>query len=150
MITETVAKALGGRKSGFAWMALCPAHEDREPSLSITDADNGKVLVRCHAGCDQEQVIAALRSRGLWMESGPRRFTPFAPRAVATSQPDPDNTKRTDTMLAIWSSATPAGGTLVETSLVSRGLHLSPPRTLRFHVGRNILPAASGRRWSPS
>ena len=130
MIAETVAKALGGRKLGSGWMARCPAHDDREPSLSIRQSDNGKVLVRCHAGCDQEQVIAALRSRGLCMESGPRRFTRFA-RAVATSQPDRDDAKRTETALAIWSSATPAGGTLVETYLVSRGLHLSPPPTLR-------------------
>src|SRR5262249_14281390 len=108
MTAETVAKALGGRKSGSAWMALCPAHKDREPSLSITDADNGKVLVRCHVGCDQEQVIAALRSRGLWMESGPRRFTRFVPRAVVPSQWDRDAAKRTETALAIWTSATPA------------------------------------------
>ena len=51
-------------------MARCPAHEDREPSLSITDAKSGKVLVRCHAGCDQRQVIAALRSRGVWETEG--------------------------------------------------------------------------------
>ena len=144
MIAETVAKALGGRKLGSAWMARCPAHDDREPSLSIRQSDNGKVLVRCHAGCDQEQVIAALRSRGLCMESSPRRFTRFAPRAVATSQPDRDDAKRTETALAIWSSATPAGGTPVETYLVSRGLHLSPPPTLRFHVG---LKHPSGGIW---
>jgi hypothetical protein len=29
-------------------------HDDRTPSLSIRDADDGKVLVRCHAGCDHE------------------------------------------------------------------------------------------------
>jgi len=144
MIAETVAKALGGRKLGSGWMARCPAHDDREPSLSIRQSDNGKVLVRCHAGCDQEQVIAALRSRGLCMESSPRRFTRFAPRAVATSQPDRDDAKRTETALAIWSSATPAGGTPVETYLVSRGLHLSPPPTLRFHVG---LKHPSGGIW---
>jgi hypothetical protein len=61
--------------------ARCPTHDDREPSLSIRDADDGKVLVRCHAGCDQERVIATLRSRGLWMENGPRRFIRLAPRA---------------------------------------------------------------------
>jgi putative DNA primase/helicase len=144
MTAETVAKALGGRKSGSAWMAACPAHEDREPSLSITDTDNGKVLVRCHAGCNQEKVIAALRSRGLWMESGLRRFSRSAPRAVATSQPDRDDAKRTETALAIWSSATPAGGTLVETYLVSRSLYLSPPPTLRFHAG---LKHPSGGMW---
>ena len=53
MNAETIAKALGGRKAGGGWMARCPAHDDREPSLSIRDAGDGKVLVRCHAGCDQ-------------------------------------------------------------------------------------------------
>ena len=64
MTAETIAKALGGRKAA-TWMARCPAHEDREPSLSIADGKDGKVLVRCHAGCDQRDVIAALRERGL-------------------------------------------------------------------------------------
>ena len=62
MNAETIATALGGRKAGSGWMARCPTHDDREPSLSIRDADDGKVLVRCHAGCDQERVIATLRA----------------------------------------------------------------------------------------
>jgi hypothetical protein len=49
---ETIAKTLGGRKAGGGWMARCPAHDDRESSLSIRDADDGKVLIRCHAGCE--------------------------------------------------------------------------------------------------
>jgi hypothetical protein len=48
MKAETIAKALGGRKSGGGWMARCPAHDDREPSLSIRDESDGRVLVRCH------------------------------------------------------------------------------------------------------
>ncbi len=48
-----------------SWSALCPAHEDRNPSLSITNKD-GKILVRCHAGCSQESVINALKEMGLW------------------------------------------------------------------------------------
>ena len=39
--------------------------DDREPSLTVTDSKCGKVLVRCHAGCDQRDVIAALKGRGL-------------------------------------------------------------------------------------
>jgi putative DNA primase/helicase len=46
-------------------MARCPAHDDREPSLSLRDVD-GKVLVHCHAGCDQRSVIEALKGLGLW------------------------------------------------------------------------------------
>ena len=65
MTAEIIARALGGRKVGQGWTARCPAHDDREPSLSIRD-DGGKVLVRCHAGCDQHDVIAILKERGLW------------------------------------------------------------------------------------
>src|SRR5215831_18443731 len=70
---ESIAKALDGRKVGGGWMARCPSHDDREPSLSITDSQDGKVLVRCHAGCDQQEVIAALRARGIWDETGRRQ-----------------------------------------------------------------------------
>jgi putative DNA primase/helicase len=141
---ESIAKALGGRKAGGGWTARCPAHDDRTPSLSIPDADDGKVLVRCHAGCDQERVIATLRSRGLWMETGPRRFIRSAPRATSTSQPDRDDSKRSKAALAIWQSATSAGGSLVEIYLGSRGLHLPPTPTLRFHAG---LKHPSGGIW---
>jgi putative DNA primase/helicase len=135
MNAETIAEALGGRKAGGSWTARCPAHEDRTPSLSIRDADDGKVLVRCHAGCDQEQVIAALRSRGLWTEYGPRRLIRPAPRAAARSQLDRDDAKRSKAALAIWHSAISARGSLVETYLASRSLHLPSAPTLRFHAG---------------
>ena len=45
MIAEALAKALGGRKAGCGWTALCPAHDDRAPSLSIRDAEDGRILV---------------------------------------------------------------------------------------------------------
>ncbi|MGH7186942.1 MAG: DUF7146 domain-containing protein, partial [Pseudomonadota bacterium] len=112
-----------------------PVHDDREPSLSIRDADDGKVLVRCHAGCDQGRVIAALRSRGLWEEYGHRRLTRPAPPVDAYDRSERDDAKRTEAALAIWQSATLADGTPVETYLASRGLHVSPPPAIRFHAG---------------
>ncbi|MER3481310.1 MAG: hypothetical protein C4327_12775, partial [Meiothermus sp.] len=42
----------------------CPAHDDRHPSLSLTER-NGRLLLHCHAGCTQQAVIAALRRDGL-------------------------------------------------------------------------------------
>ena len=144
MNAETIATALGGRKAGSGWMARCPTHDDREPSLSIRDADDGKVLVRCHAGCDQERVIATLRGRGLWAENGPRRFIRPAPYAATTRQPDRDDARRSTAALAIWQSAKSASGSLVEAYLASRGLHLPPPPTLRFHMG---LKHPSGGIW---
>jgi putative DNA primase/helicase len=130
---ETIAKALGGRKAGDGWMARCPSHDDREPSLSLRDADDRKVLVRCHAGCEQERVIAALHSRGLWEDKGHRRLTRPAPRGANKSPPDRDDAKRTQAALAIWHAAIPAAATAVELYLAARGLHLQPPPVLRFH-----------------
>ena len=49
----------------------CPAHDDERPSLSVSDADQ-KVLVHCHAGCEQDTVVAALRERSLWEGAEPR------------------------------------------------------------------------------
>jgi putative DNA primase/helicase len=61
----TLVRALQARRSGKGWMAKCPAHDDRNPSLSISEVD-GKVLVHCQAGCPQRDVIETLKSRGLW------------------------------------------------------------------------------------
>jgi len=144
MTAESLAKALGGQKAGSSWIARCPSHDDREPSLSIRDADGDKVLIRCHAGCEQEEVIAALRSRGLWGDKSHRRLTRPAPRAADKSQPDRDNAKRTEVALAIWQAAIPAAAAAVETYLAARGLHLQLPPTLRFHAG---LKHPSGSIW---
>jgi putative DNA primase/helicase len=59
LIGHSIAKALGGRKASSGWIARCPAHDDRKPSLSIGETKDGKILVHCHAGCDQDHVIAA-------------------------------------------------------------------------------------------
>jgi putative DNA primase/helicase len=135
-----IAKALGGRKAGKGWTARCPAHDDHDPSLSIVDGEDGKVLVRCHAGCAQAEVIAALRSRGLWEQRDNRA----APRDVANEWPEGDDQKRTGRALANWQSATSANGTLVDNYFYCRGLHIPPPPTLRFHPG---LKHPSGGIW---
>jgi len=41
------------------WIARCPAHDDRSPSLSIKQADD-RVLVHCFAGCEAGSVLAAV------------------------------------------------------------------------------------------
>src|SRR4051812_2856869 len=63
---EDLAGKLGGKRYGKGWRCLCPAHDDHEPSLDITEGKNGRILVKCRAGCEQTAVIDALRSRGLW------------------------------------------------------------------------------------
>ena len=61
---DPIIRALKARRSGSCWMAQCPAHEDRNPSLSIREA-GGKVLLYCHAGCSQRQVVESQRCRRL-------------------------------------------------------------------------------------
>ncbi|MCP4708058.1 MAG: DUF927 domain-containing protein, partial [Planctomycetes bacterium] len=42
------------------WQAKCPAHDDRSPSLSIAIGDDGRILLYCHAGCNNEEICTAL------------------------------------------------------------------------------------------
>ena len=146
MTAETIAKALGGRKAGNGWTARCPAHDDRNPSLSISTGKDGKVLLRCHAGCDQAQVIDALRSRGLWEHRERHSIRRRAHKAnlQKDTPPDRSDTDRTEYALRIWQSSIPASNTLAETYLQSRGLHLPVPPILRFHGG---LKHPSGSLW---
>jgi putative DNA primase/helicase len=65
-----IAGELGGAKrEGAGWRCRCPAHDDHDPSLGITERD-GKILFKCRAGCEQAAVIEPLRRRHLWPESG--------------------------------------------------------------------------------
>ena len=146
MTAETIAKVLGGRKAGSGWIARCPAHDDRTPSLSIRDADDGKALVRCHAGCEQAQVIDALRNRPLWASHHDRHrhHSQQFPRSP-NHRNGPTDAERSAVALAIWHASAAATGTLAENYLRSRGLYLPPPTTLRFHAG---LRHPSGGVWS--
>ena len=63
--TERILAALDERgchprQNSKGWSALCPAHEDRRPSLSIAEGDDRRALVDCHAGCDTKDVVAAI------------------------------------------------------------------------------------------
>lgn len=52
------------KRQGSGWVACCPAHEDRTPSLSINDGDKGPVF-KCHAGCSQDAVLNAIEALGV-------------------------------------------------------------------------------------
>jgi len=64
---EEIAYTLGGqKKSGNGWLCRCPAHDDKSPSLSLNDTEDGKLLYKCFAGCSQEAVGEELASRDLY------------------------------------------------------------------------------------
>jgi hypothetical protein len=51
----------GVKRTGPAgWLARCPAHDDKHPSLSVRELDDGRVLVHDHAGCSAVEVLEAV------------------------------------------------------------------------------------------
>lgn len=61
------------------WVALCPAHEDRSPSLSITETTDATTLIKCWAGCGADEIV---QSVGLGLGD-------LFPQAVATHRLSP-------------------------------------------------------------
>src|SRR5439155_24416581 len=49
------------RPNGNGRTALCPAHDDRTNSLSVGEGSDGRVLLKCFAGCDATEIVTALR-----------------------------------------------------------------------------------------
>jgi hypothetical protein len=72
-----------------SYIALCPAHDDTEPSLSVSEGEDGRALIKCFAGCPPQHITDAL---GLEMGDlfEHRKGTPARRRkAPATSAPPP-------------------------------------------------------------
>jgi phage/plasmid primase-like uncharacterized protein len=133
---SAIAKALKGHRAGAGWSCRCPAHNDRSPSLSVSDGEGGKLLVHCHSGCDPRDVLAALRRLYL-LDDGQRQ----------TEQPrhhhDIDGQrKRMAQAREIWRRCQPAKGTPVQAYLESRGFTGEIPPTLRYHP--NLLHTRTG------
>ena len=42
------------------WVAVCPAHSDRSPSLHVREKEDGRVLIHCKAGCGATEVLEAI------------------------------------------------------------------------------------------
>lgn len=77
-----------GRES---WIACCPAHEDKNPSMTVTEKDDGRVLIHCFAGCSVDSILGAVgmtfsdiypeREADPYQPNKPERM-PFNPRDV--------------------------------------------------------------------
>lgn len=86
---DLVLSRLGGvKQTPGGWMALCPAHEDGTPSLSVKVGDDGRVLLHCHAKCTTEAVVAAM---------GLKMGDLFPPRSTQPGRSKPRNSKERGT-----------------------------------------------------
>lgn len=79
MNAETIAEALKGKKSGKGWLCKCPAHEDKTPSLWVYDG-RSTIVVKCHAGCDFQEIVFALKGLGLWPTATKEQKLEYAQR----------------------------------------------------------------------
>ena len=127
---EAIARALKGRRCSKGWICRCPAHDDHHPSLSVAETRDRKPLFKCWSGCPQDNVIDALRRRGLW--DGKARETsqwrPKPPDSVA-KRDKPSDPMRT------WRNAAPwVRGAAADAYLMRRGIDLTDDeaRSLRF------------------
>lgn len=85
--TEKILNKLQNvHKSGSNWTARCPAHEDKHNSLSMSEGNDGRVLIKCHAGCETTEIVTAL---GLSMHDlfNEQSEPNTSPKIAATTQP---------------------------------------------------------------
>ena len=122
---RSLAAALDGKRQGSTYRCRCPVHGGH--SL-IACERTGKILVNCRHGCDQTEVIGALKARGLWQ----RATTHYAP-AIQTYPQQSDDEKRRRA-LALFDEA--GSSKLCERYLRGRGIVMPAPRVLR--LGRQL------------
>jgi len=56
-----LARLQGVRKMGKGWIARCPSHDDKRPSLAITEGDDGRILMYCRSNqCRPADILASV------------------------------------------------------------------------------------------
>lgn len=59
-VEAVLARLDGVKRTGKArWIARCPGHDDRRPSLAISETADGRVLLHCFGGCSARDVLSA-------------------------------------------------------------------------------------------
>ena len=59
-INDLLSRLQKVRKNGKDYMACCPSHNDRSPSLAIAEKEDGRILLKCFAGCSADEVLGAI------------------------------------------------------------------------------------------
>jgi putative DNA primase/helicase len=136
LTSQEIAHALGSPKRiGDGWLACCPSHDDRSPSLKIIDTEDGGVAVHCFGGCDWKAVRDALKVRGL-LPGNAAKIDPKEierRRAIRMEKEAAALRGRVNCARKIWAKSLPIDGSIAETYLRTRGLAGPWPATLRFN-----------------
>lgn len=130
-VARNIVEYYGGRWRGARGTCRCPAHDDRNPSLSVCIGREGRPLWKCHTGCSQESVRKVLQADGLL----DGRMVPVdaARLAALREQEEREATAKGDQAYRAWNESRPISGTLAEDYLRRRGISCALPPTLAFH-----------------
>ena len=62
MTAETLLNQLHKvkHKGSGRYLACCPAHDDKTPSLAVTESADGTILIHCFAGCSPDEILGAV------------------------------------------------------------------------------------------
>lgn len=136
MSIHKVLELVNGNSSGGfgSFVGHCPIHGDKKKSLSIKD-ENGKILVKCHAGCRQEDLIKYFINNGISLSEKTSRNT--------------DSDKIKSAKLVWQDSVCLNGSDLASAYLKNRGLNIeNVPKSIKFNqncycsdVPKKSLPA---------
>jgi hypothetical protein len=145
MGAREIVAALHGRWFGSYGTVRCVCHDDRSPSLKLSDGDNGTLLVFCFAGCGYREILTELRRRNLLSVRSSDTSRDSERSARVGRAADESRSRREDAARRIWQEARPAPCTLVETYLRRRGITLPIPPSIRFHPHlAHLEPGAAG------
>lgn len=56
-VEEFLHRLEGVKRANDGWVARCPSHPDRSPSLQVSEREDGSIGIHCHAGCDTETKV---------------------------------------------------------------------------------------------
>ncbi|WP_170480630.1 DUF7146 domain-containing protein [Ruegeria arenilitoris] len=140
---------LGGKWYGHYGLCHCPAHANTDtPALTVTNADDGKFLAHCHAGCSFEEVMAGLGERGLFNghSDSSIKNCDTGNKSVNLSSLD----YRQKRARNLWNSAYDLKGTPAEQYLLSRCIECHDIHNLRYapiceHLSGELLAALVAR-----
>lgn len=130
-LARNIVEFYGGRWRGTKGSCRCPAHDGSRDNLSVSIGREGRPVWKCHAGCTQAQVQAALQADGLLGS----RVVPVDERRLAElrRQEAEHDKAMGDQANRAWHESQEIGGTLAEGYLRSRGIACTLPPQLRFH-----------------
>src|SRR6266566_7276529 len=145
-VESVLAHLKGVRKSLHGWVACCPAHRDRKPSLSIGLGDEGQVLLTCFAGCSLDSIVEAMEIT----------LADLFPKAASESESQPEQTQRNvlslvdlaSDKLLHWKYLLHLGVTEQRAGCLQIPYHLPDGTPAPRHRLRTALVARKGSRWS--